>query len=77
MPDSDGYEILSGSAYARHVAAVLHHPCDSRVPNTERAKREHLRSCRRGDAARERERLAAVARERATINAQLSIGEEQ
>ena len=65
MPDSDGYEILSGSAYARDQAQILHHPCDTRVPNNATAKRDHLRECskafkeRAKREQREREKEAA------------------
>jgi hypothetical protein len=48
MPDADGWEILSSGPYARNQHTVLHHPCDSRVQNSEQAKRLHMRSCRAG-----------------------------
>lgn len=48
MPDSAGWEILSGSRYARDAALVLHHPCDTRHPNNAGAKKQHERECSRG-----------------------------
>lgn len=61
MPDSDGWEIISASAYARPRDTVLHHPCDTRVPNNATAKREHLRECSRAfkERARQEERQRA------------------
>lgn len=62
MPDSDGYEILSGSRYAHDRADVLHHPCDTRVPNNAHARKQHLRECTRNQ--REEARKAEKQRQR-------------
>lgn len=59
MPDVDGFEILALNA--RRVDRVYHHECDRFVPNTPKARREHLRDCRREQAKARR----AAARDRA------------
>jgi hypothetical protein len=67
MPDQDGYEIPS--PWARDLrTSLLHHPCGTYVTNTDKARKAHLKECKREHPAYQQEIMMATGTKKSKVD---------